>query len=826
MPNDVVAKPPADPSSGAGAERPPEAAASAAGPPDDGPRSAGSADDGAATYTNTPAAGLNRTRGRMALKIPDDNVPVRPQGGGVRAGGEGEVSPLLGMRIITLGEGGVPPSAPGAARGDGRQTGSQPRAPAATPAADGGALPRGRGRISSVPPLPQPRAQYSPVPPPPPPRPPSPAIIAAPLPADPPGLGFTVPMPRALTPQGTPRLESSGPSARAPIAPTGQPPGGARDAMRPPATATPPFGRQRPVSSPFLEEPLFDRPAEPEPPPRTTHTTRLWDSRPPSPHDAPEARALPRADQGSASADDVRFEHPFSVHDEETHQGDGLSGAERASSLPPPSSDGPDIEVEVSVEEAPAGRASALTPEDEAEIAALFDESAPATTAPAPPADDGEDADVGFEGRAGPESVEVEPEADEGAEGGELEASGDEAGDLADEARADEYDGDEAEAPAEGEAEDEAYAGDEGSTDGADGGEAYAGDGDEDPEAYGGPESVEDEALEEDVDGAHDDGAVDLAAEDEAEEADEDEIEEVDEAEVHSDPRGRQAPAYASSVRLGDAPRSAAPPTPPVRAGREDAIDLRTKRRARPWWEELFDDDFLRATPRPTDTQVLAEASFIETRLGLAKGALILDLACGHGRHAIELTRRGYQVVGFDLSLAMLAQAADEAEVARQKVNFLHGDMRDLPFEDKFDGIYCWGTSFGFFEEEKNQALLQRVHRALRPGGVFLLEAINRDFVTARQPSLVWYEGDGCLCMDEAQVDFITSRLKVKRTIMLDDGRTREVDYSMRLYGLHELGKMMHEAGFRVIEVSGRLATPGIFFGADSPQCIVLAERD
>ncbi|HEU4537912.1 MAG TPA: methyltransferase domain-containing protein, partial [Polyangiaceae bacterium] len=368
------------------------------------------------------------------------------------------------------------------------------------------------------------------------------------------------------------------------------------------------------------------------------------------------------------------------------------------------------------------------------------------------------------------------------------------------------------------------------------GDEAGEGDaaGDEDPadtvpKARAPLQSVEPDALEDDLDATHEMSAVDLGAEDDAEEADEDELEEVDEAEVQSDPRGgraREAPApYASSVRLSDSRRNT-PPTPPARSAREEALDPRTKRRARPWWEELFDDDFLRAAQRPTDGQVATEVSFIEARLGLAKGATILDLACGHGRHAIELTRRGYQVVGFDLSLAMLAHAADEAEVARQKVNFLHGDMRELPFEDKFDGVYCWGTSFGFFEEEKNLALLQKVYRALRPGGVFLLETINRDFVAARQPSLVWYEGDGCLCMDEAQVDFITSRLKVKRTIMLDDGRTREVDYSLRLYGLHELGKMMHEAGFRVIEVSGRLATPGIFFGADSPQCIVLAERD
>ncbi|HEU4533397.1 MAG TPA: class I SAM-dependent methyltransferase, partial [Polyangiaceae bacterium] len=361
----------------------------------------------------------------------------------------------------------------------------------------------------------------------------------------------------------------------------------------------------------------------------------------------------------------------------------------------------PDIEVEVSLDDPPPsvqappksgpdqiGRLSAKAEADLAE--------ALASGAYEPPPDDRPTTET--PGEPEPESVEVSPESVEVDEGPEV---------VAGEARD----------------EDDPFAEPEGEG------------------AFGEPESVE---AVEDLDATQEMmAALDVGAEDEPVEADEDELEEVDDAEVQSDPRGSAAargPAapYASSVRLSGPERgsTATPPTPPARGSRDEALDLRTnKRRARPWWEELFDDDFLRATPRPTDAQVAAEASFIEGRLGLAKGALILDLACGHGRHAIELTRRGYQVVGFDLSLAMLAYAADEAEVARQKVNFLHGDMREMPFEDKFDGIYCWGTSFGFFEEEKNFALLQRVHRALRPGGVFLLETINRDFITARQPS-------------------------------------------------------------------------------------------
>jgi SAM-dependent methyltransferase len=250
-----------------------------------------------------------------------------------------------------------------------------------------------------------------------------------------------------------------------------------------------------------------------------------------------------------------------------------------------------------------------------------------------------------------------------------------------------------------------------------------------------------------------------------------------------------------------------------------------TKPRAKPWWEELFTDDFGRGIMPLSEAQVKREATFIEESLGVAKGGAVLDLGCGAGHHATELARRGYGVVGFDLSLPQLALAGEYAQERGQKINFLQGDMRDMSFDEVFDGIYCWNTSFGYFEEEKNVLVAERVFKALRPGGSFLLDVINRDFVVEHQPSQVWFEGDACVCMDDMSVDFITSRLRVKRTMMLDDGRTKECSFSIRVYSLHELGKLLHEIGFKVTEASGHVAYPGVFFGATSPRIVILAQK-
>ena len=249
---------------------------------------------------------------------------------------------------------------------------------------------------------------------------------------------------------------------------------------------------------------------------------------------------------------------------------------------------------------------------------------------------------------------------------------------------------------------------------------------------------------------------------------------------------------------------------------------LETFRRRPPWWEVMFDEDFSRTLERLEPAGVKRECDFIEERLGLQKRAMILDLACGAGKHAVELSSRSYYLVGYDLSLPMLARAYEQAF---NDVHFVRGEMRRMAFQGQFDGIYCWNTSFGYFDDATNFNVLSRIHRALRQRGRFLLDVPNRDHVCLHQPSQGWFEGDGCVCLDEMDVDFFTSRLRVKRTAMFEGGLSRELDYSIRLYTLHELGKLLHDVGFKVVEVTGHPAHPGVFFGTESPRLIVLAER-
>ncbi len=273
-------------------------------------------------------------------------------------------------------------------------------------------------------------------------------------------------------------------------------------------------------------------------------------------------------------------------------------------------------------------------------------------------------------------------------------------------------------------------------------------------------------------------------------------------------------------------PSAPRPPEPPARSSAPAPSPSPSAQRPKKgWFEEYFDDDYLRTVPPLPRRAVERQCDFLVASLGLAAGQTVLDVGCGLGLQAIELARRGLRVVAMDVSLAMLARAAEEAQEAALHINFLHADMREMDFDAAFDAVLCLGTTFGYFDDESNAQVLGRFRQALKPGGRLMLDVVNRDHVLARQPNLIWFEGDGCVCMEETDFNFLTSRLVVKRTLMFDDGQQRLVFSSVRLYALHELGRLMHGQGFRVTSVSGMEATPGAFLGAVSPRILMVAQR-
>lgn len=220
------------------------------------------------------------------------------------------------------------------------------------------------------------------------------------------------------------------------------------------------------------------------------------------------------------------------------------------------------------------------------------------------------------------------------------------------------------------------------------------------------------------------------------------------------------------------------------------------------WWEEYFGEDYFKIYSfREEQTQ--QEVRFIEEVLALAKGEEVLDLCCGHGRHAVELAKRGYAVTGLDLSEYFLKIAEERAKQADVSIRFVHADMREIPFEEAFNAVINLFTSFGFFEKEKDNArVLDAVSRSLKANGKLLMDLVNRERVVKMQPWQRWYEVGRNVVLDSFGFDVFTGRFNSKKLLITDEGR-KELAFSVRAYSYVELSKMMENVGLKVIRAFG-----------------------
>jgi SAM-dependent methyltransferase len=211
--------------------------------------------------------------------------------------------------------------------------------------------------------------------------------------------------------------------------------------------------------------------------------------------------------------------------------------------------------------------------------------------------------------------------------------------------------------------------------------------------------------------------------------------------------------------------------------------------------------------------------------LGLDPGMALLDLACGHGRIANRLAERDCQVVGLDASTGFLELARrDAAALAERGIaapEYALGDMRHLPWSERFDRIVNWFTAYGYFDDDGNRAVLCEAQRALKSGGKLLIEVNNRDFILSHLQQAVVTERDGNYMIDQTRYDMPTGRMLTERTI-IRDGRARRMRFFVRMFTFPELRDWLLAAGFSSVEGFDEQGAPLVL---ESRRMLVVATK-
>ncbi|MBV9300952.1 MAG: class I SAM-dependent methyltransferase [Acidobacteriaceae bacterium] len=239
------------------------------------------------------------------------------------------------------------------------------------------------------------------------------------------------------------------------------------------------------------------------------------------------------------------------------------------------------------------------------------------------------------------------------------------------------------------------------------------------------------------------------------------------------------------------------------------------------WQVEFFRGVALESWRRAmSPEQTRAEVDFLEKTLGLGRGAHLLDVPCGNGRHALELAKSGYLMTGVDLSEEFIAEARSHCSPG---VRWIQGDMRDLPWVAEFDGAYCFGNSFAYLDYAKAREFLGLIARALKAGGRFVIETGMA--AESILPSLArnrWFRLGDMLMLSENRYDPAESRLDIDYTFV-QNGKVETRPTASYVFTVSELCRMHAEAGLKMVELLGSVA--GEKFQLGSPRLILVSEQ-
>jgi SAM-dependent methyltransferase len=188
---------------------------------------------------------------------------------------------------------------------------------------------------------------------------------------------------------------------------------------------------------------------------------------------------------------------------------------------------------------------------------------------------------------------------------------------------------------------------------------------------------------------------------------------------------------------------------------------------------------------------------------GVERGR-VLDLCCGPARHAVLFARKGFEVTGVDRSPFLLGKARERD--AGTSIELVQSDMREFQRPGAFDLALSLFTSFGYFEtRDEDLAVLRNVRSSLKPGGIFLIDVISKEYMASQSCMTRWEQWPtGEIHVHHCDVFPGWGRLRVQ-WLLIENEHARRFEFEHNLYSGQELAALLERAGFSEIQLFGSL---------------------
>lgn len=225
------------------------------------------------------------------------------------------------------------------------------------------------------------------------------------------------------------------------------------------------------------------------------------------------------------------------------------------------------------------------------------------------------------------------------------------------------------------------------------------------------------------------------------------------------------------------------------------------------WYEALFENYAQKYDKECFVQGTLGECDFIEQEIKEDKSLKIIDIGCGTGRHAIELTKRGYSVTGIDLSESQLKRAREKSKDEGVEIDFQKYDARNLPFKDQFDlAIMLCEGGFSLMEtDEMNFEILKNATKTLKDNGKLIFTTLNGLFPLFHSVK-EFYESaqkDGNAVCKDCSFDLMAFRDYNTHVFEDDLGNKKELKCNERYYIPSEITWLLKTLGYKKIDVFG-----------------------